>query len=112
MRLFGWGSDEPDGKPVLQLQVGATQCISRKRCISIFDVDGVHPKAVCAATSNVGATLCKGDDGTPLLLANGIEDILIGVGATNSAAPCGDEPSEFLQIADFMGWIKKHMPVD
>ena len=112
MRFLEWGGEEPDGRPVLLLQVGATECISRKRCILKFDVEKVHPDAVCAAAPNLGATLCGREDGTPLLLANGLEHILIGVGTTNSAATCGEKPSEFFQMADFMGWIKKHILVD
>ena len=111
MRVFGWGSESVESRFASVLQTGEMEYIPRKQCVSVHGVQDVNRKAICAGTGHSGASLCRGDLGTPLLLTSGAEDVLIGIGFTNATGDC-DAPSEFLRIAFFMRWIKEYVSVD
>ena len=84
--------------------------VSKKECRERYGVQGLNPVSICAGNdeTGVGAALCRGDDGTPLIMTGGAEDILIGLGFSNTSGGCdGGQPAEFLKVAFFMRWIKK-----
>jgi len=110
MRIYGWGSELSNSPFSDELQTGSVEYTKKKTCIEQFECTYINPTAVCAGGSTVGSQLQRGDDGTPMILTGGEEDVLIGIGFHESVSGCREGTSQFLRITFFMKWIKSHVP--
>lgn len=110
MRIAGWGSTSDSSGYADDLQVAEVTYISRKRCLAHSDFESINPTSVCAGGLDESATLCRGDDGAPLMLTGGSDDILIGIGFADTYGGCEGRTAQYQRIAFFLPWIKENVP--
>lgn len=67
--------------------------------VPIFDYG-----TICAYSGRVGAGLCSGDSGGPLIYNNTL------IGIASWVVPCGlGFPDGFTRISEYASWIEKHI---
>jgi len=105
---LGWGATTTGGSFAPHLISARMYFLSNDRCKE--HIEDLGEDYVCAENDDRGVAPCRGDEGSPLIMEGGAEDVLIGiVGSADVDRNCvGDKPTPFVSVISLSQWIKSH----
>lgn len=112
--VAGWGATRPNGtKPSAVLREGEQFVKPGRRCGRSFPWFN-STKMICALgrklRPNQHGSSCYGDSGGPLVADIPLQRVLVGV-VSGGGIKCGKpkDPSFYVRVAKFRGWIMKQI---
>lgn len=119
--LTAWGRDQSgETSPVLQYAWTHISLATAQRCRNLWSSNGQLPPsadntAICATEifeAQPPSRLCAGDSGSPLVIQDGRNLLLVGIGIFNSFdTECRENTSLFTRISGVRDWIRRETSV-
>ncbi|KAL3278571.1 hypothetical protein HHI36_016117 [Cryptolaemus montrouzieri] len=104
--VTGWGATAEYGQTSQKLREVSVPILSNDDCRKTKYGNKITANMMCAGTEMGGKDACQGDSGGPLHVANGTQNMVVGIVSWGEGCAEKDYPGVYTRVNRYITWIK------